>query len=80
MKKQRQMVKSRLCLRRVSGQLSTIPVTSASTLQNSLSMPSTSSITKKMVAQITEPGSERTWTRDLHYEDIRGLMTLTRSG
>ena len=54
------MVKSRLCLRRVSGQLSTIPVTSASTLQNSLSIPSTSSITKKMVAQITEPGSERT--------------------
>ena len=64
-KKQRQMVKSRLCLRRVSGQLSTIPVTSASTLQNSLSIPRTSSITKKMVAQITEPGSERTWTMDM---------------
>ena len=70
MKKQRQMVKSRLCLRRVSGQLSTIPVTRASTLQNSLSMPRTRSITKKIVAQRTEPGSERTWTQDMrHNED-----------
>ena len=35
-------VKSRLCLSSWSGQLSTMPVTRASTLQNSLSMPSTS--------------------------------------
>ena len=56
----RPMVKSLLCLRSLSGQLSTIPVTRASTLQNSLSMPSTNNITKKIVAQRTEPGRDRT--------------------
>ena len=56
----RPMVKSLLCLRSLSGQLSTIPVTRASTLQNSLSMPSTNNITKKIVAQRTDPGRDKT--------------------
>ena len=65
--RERQTVKSLLCLRSWSGQLSTIPVTRASTLQNSESIPRTSNITKKMVAHSTEPGRDKTWNNMYEY-------------
>ena len=58
-------VKSFLCLRRLSGQWSTIPVTRDSTLQIALPIPRTITIAKRRMVQRAvkrnEPGKETTW-------------------
>ena len=49
-----------ICNLRVSGYMSTMPVTRLSTMQNSLSMPITTSMKKKMTAQTLPPVILRT--------------------
>lgn len=48
------------CGNNFSGQLSTMPVMRDSTLQNSVSTPSTRSIAKNRMAQMNDPGKLRT--------------------